>query len=77
MWLVLACWAFGKIEFARRLVGCLYLREAAPLVVLSVSPLEVAPAPLGMVAPPLEMAVEILELADVLLDTSVYPTCPL
>ena len=56
---------------------CFSLQTAALLVVRAVAPLEVAPAPLGMVAPPLEMAVEILELADVLLETSVYPTCPL
>ena len=74
MWLVSVCWAFGKIEFARQLVGYLALRAPVPLVVLSVAPLEVAPAPLEMVAPPLEMSAGLLELVAVLLETGVNPT---
>ena len=77
MWLVSACWAFGEIEFARRLVGCLALRADAPLVARAVAPLEVAPTPLEMVDPPLEMAAALLELAAVLLETGVHPICPL
>ena len=77
VWLVSACWVFGEISFACRLVGCLALRVAAPLVVRVVAPLEVTPAPLEMVDPPLEMADLLLELADMLLETGIHPICPL
>ena len=77
MWFVSACWEFGEIEFARRLVGCLSPRAAAPLVVRAVEPMEVAPSPLEMLSTPLEMAAALLELVAVLLETGVHPTCPL
>ena len=77
MWWVSVCWAFGDIEFARGLVGCLALRAAALLVVRAVAPLEVAPAPLEMVSPPLEMSAALLEMAALLLETGIHPICPL
>ena len=61
MWRVSVCWTFGVIEFARQLVGCFALNEAALLVVRAVAALEVAPAPLDLVTPPLDLAAAFLE----------------